>query len=181
MEKLLIKNTVLAGMPLNWEEEQEKFFAAKFKYEPQFEYAKNVNGYTGEPSFKYLDQATKIIDSFLKTYGSESKYLECFGKLYTDQEGVAEHINNYLADLGPEVKASAKLNFTSKNMAGASISYDNGSKFIKINYKLPIRYRETRITGLLHHEIGTHFIRRYNEVQQVWHNKREMYGLKSTL
>lgn len=35
--------------------------------------------------------------------------------------------------------------------------------------------------GVLHHEIGTHFIRRFNEVQQVWHGKRKKYGLKSCM
>jgi len=35
--------------------------------------------------------------------------------------------------------------------------------------------------GVLHHEIGSHFLRRFNEVQQVWHNERKKYGLKSTV
>lgn len=35
--------------------------------------------------------------------------------------------------------------------------------------------------GVLHHEIGTHFIRRLNETQQIWHGKRKKYGLKSCI
>jgi hypothetical protein len=46
---------------------------------------------------------------------------------------------------------------------------------------VPIEYREGRITGVLHHEIGTHFLRRFNEIQQPWHGKRKKYGLKSCI
>ena len=35
--------------------------------------------------------------------------------------------------------------------------------------------------GVLHHEIGTHFLRRLNETMQVWHGKRKKYGLKSCI
>ena len=35
--------------------------------------------------------------------------------------------------------------------------------------------------GVLHHEIGSHFLRRFNEVQQPWHNERKKFGLKSTV
>ena len=35
--------------------------------------------------------------------------------------------------------------------------------------------------GVLHHEIGSHYLRRFNEVQQEWHNHRKKYGLKSAI
>jgi len=35
--------------------------------------------------------------------------------------------------------------------------------------------------GVLHHEIGSHFLRRFNEVQQPWNNKRKEWGIKSTV
>jgi len=37
------------------------------------------------------------------------------------------------------------------------------------------------MVGVLHHEIGSHFLRRFNEVQQPWHNERKKFGLKSTV
>ena len=46
---------------------------------------------------------------------------------------------------------------------------------------MPIQYREGRILGVLHHEIGSHFCRRFNEVQQVWHNERKKFGLRSSI
>ena len=56
------------------------------------------------------------------------------------------------------------MNFSSKIVAATSVTYDNTPK-IKINIQVPIEYREGRIQGVLNHEIGTHFIRRMNEVQ----------------
>lgn len=35
--------------------------------------------------------------------------------------------------------------------------------------------------GVLHHEIGSHFLRRFNEVQQPWHNERKKFGIKSCI
>lgn len=34
---------------------------------------------------------------------------------------------------------------------------------------------------MLHHEIGSHYLRRFNECQQEWHNHRKKYGLKSAI
>lgn len=46
---------------------------------------------------------------------------------------------------------------------------------------MPIQYRVGRILGVLHHEIGSHFLRRFNEVQQPWHDERKKFGLKNTV
>lgn len=35
--------------------------------------------------------------------------------------------------------------------------------------------------GVLHHEIGTHFLRKYNEKFQCWYKKREKYELKNCI
>ena len=41
-----------------------------------------------ETSFEYLPEAIKIMEKFLATYGSESKYFETEGKLITSEEEV---------------------------------------------------------------------------------------------
>ncbi len=35
--------------------------------------------------------------------------------------------------------------------------------------------------GVLHHEVGTHFLRKYNEKNQVWYKKRDKYELKNCI
>ena len=173
-------------MPANWAEEEKKFFDANFEYDPQFVYDspatnKRFLKMFPAPKFEYLPQAKQIIDKFLETYGSESNYFETEGAQLTEKEQVEKYIHDYLDELGPEVKSVARINFSSKNVASTSVTYDNWTNKIRINVQLPIQYREGRMLGVLHHEIGSHFLRRFNEVQQVWHNERKKFGLKSTV
>jgi len=46
---------------------------------------------------------------------------------------------------------------------------------------LPITHREKRILSVLDHEIGTHFIRKFNERKQPWAQNRNNYNLKNCL
>ena len=75
------KNKLLATMPANYEEEEKKFFDSGCEYNPQFEYdspATNRRFLKMFPAPKYelLEKSKKIMDTFLKTYGSESVYHE---------------------------------------------------------------------------------------------------------
>jgi len=42
---------------------------------------------------------------------------------------------------------------------------------------LPIDYSEGRIMGVMHHEIGTHFVRKFNDKHQIWNGKRAVFNL----
>jgi len=42
---------------------------------------------------------------------------------------------------------------------------------------IPITYRIDNINGVFNHEIGTHFLRKYNDVKQIWYRKRKTYKL----
>ena len=117
------------------------------------------------PNYEYLPQAINIIDALIEVYGSESNYFDTEGKLITEREEVKKHIDEYLEELGPEIKAISSVNFSTNYVASTSISFNNYTEKISINVKVPIEYREGRIKGILHHEIGTHLIRRFNEMQ----------------
>ena len=41
----------------------------------------------------------------------------------------------------------------------------------------PVEYRKNTIRGVLNHEIGTHFIRKYNEQFQKWYHCRKKYNI----
>lgn len=125
-------------MPDNWEEEERKFFEANGDYDPQFVYDypsinKRFIKMFPEPKYDYIDHAKKILDKFLETFGSESKYLATEGRKLTEKEEVEKIINDYLDDHGPEVKSVAKINFSTKNVATTSVTYDNWSSTIRIN------------------------------------------------
>ena len=54
-----------------------------------------------EPDGQYLEIAKKILDSFLKEYGTESNYLNAEGKKL-DQDETHNYITEYLQALGVE-------------------------------------------------------------------------------
>ena len=128
-------------MPANWEEEERKFFEAVDNgepYDPQFLYDspatnKRFLKMFPAPKYEYIDQATKIIDTFLKTYGSHSKYLERQGRLLTEREEVEARIFEYLDELGEDVRSVSRVNFSAKNVAATSVTYDNWTSKIRIN------------------------------------------------
>jgi hypothetical protein len=55
------------------------------------------------------------------------------------------------------------LNFQRNKVVPTSVTHDPKGGKSKINIGLPIEYREGRIQGVLHHEIGTHYLRKHNE------------------
>lgn len=134
-------NKILASMPANWEEEERKFFEAREKgenYDPQFLYDspatnKRFLKMFPAPKYEYMETATKIINAFLKSYGTHSNYQEILGEVIQDQEEVKDIINEYLEELGEEVVKVARVNFSSKNVAATSVTYDNWSSKIRIN------------------------------------------------
>jgi len=132
-----------------------------------------------KPKKELLGIATKIMDAFLEFYGSESAYFATEGRIITDQEETEEIFNSYLEE--HNILEHAVINFSKNIVAPTSVTWDNHSSKIKINVGLPIEYREGRIRGVLHHEIGTHFIRRMNETKQVWFGKRKKFGLRSCI
>ena len=110
-----------------------------------------------------MEIAKKILDSFLKEYGSESNYLDCEGKKL-DQEETHKYIKDYLQALGVEEWIS--INFQKNQVAPTSVTHDPKTGKCKMNIKLPCEYREGRMIGVLDHEIGTHFLRKHNEKLQ---------------
>lgn len=61
------------------------------------------------------------------------------------------------------------------------MTHDPKSGKCKMNIKLPVEYREGRMLGVLDHEIGTHFLRKHNEKNQIWYKKRDKYDLKTCI
>jgi hypothetical protein len=50
-----------------------------------------------------------------------------------------------------------------------------------MNIRLPVEYRADRMINVLHHEIGTHFIRRINDKKQKWYGKKDKYDIRSCI
>lgn len=70
-------------------------------------------------------------------------------------------MSNYIKELGFEDEL--ELNFQPNLITRTSITYDPKMCTNKVNVRIPVNYRRDNILGVLDHEVGTHFMRRYNE------------------
>ena len=68
--------------------------------------------------------------------------------------------------------------FSNNAVAPTSVVHDGKTGKSKICISMPIQYREKRMIGVMHHEIGTHFLRKYNDKYQIWWGKRKQFEMK---
>ena len=59
-----------------------------------------------------------------------------------------------------------------------TISEDGELKGV-LTANLPITYRRNEIEGVFNHEIGTHYLRKYNDRKQIWYKNKKAYNLKN--
>jgi len=62
-------------------------------------------------------------------------------------------------------------------VARATTSHDFVKNVSTLYIRTPAQFNENTFGGLLNHEIGTHFLRRHNEVKQIWFGRRIAYKL----
>lgn len=162
--------------PLNKAEEKKKFFFDSL-YNPQFIYSARISdrdkGQYGEVSDEFLPKAEKILQTVLKKWGNESVFLaEAEGELMTREE-VQRVTIDYLRTNKIENKVQVK--FTLGQVSPASM---NGNL---LSFRLPIAERTKRLEGTLHHEVGTHYFRRLNDLKQPWFGHKEKLGFRNHL
>eukprot|EP01022_Parablepharisma_sp_SALTPOND_P031761 TRINITY_DN815_c0_g1_i1.p1 TRINITY_DN815_c0_g1~~TRINITY_DN815_c0_g1_i1.p1 ORF type:complete len:448 (+),score=46.27 TRINITY_DN815_c0_g1_i1:6786-8129(+) len=170
--------------PLNLEEEEDAFFKSGCKINPQFTYQKPKLASRFLKSFKkpdgtVLPLAVKVIEAFLKTYGSESNFLSTDGGDVLTLGETKEVFQKYIDELN--LTSYLKLDFSYNTVSPTTISHDSKTGQSIITIGLPIEYRKNRIAGVLNHEIGTHFLRNYNDQYQPWCGARKKHRLKNYL
>ena len=79
-----------------------------------------------------------------------------------------------------DIKNLISYRFTHKTISPTTIVHKPKGR-AEIVVALPIQYRKGSILGLLHHEVGTHFLRKFNDRRQVWYEKRKKFKLKKYL
>ncbi|HSW89570.1 MAG TPA: tyrosine/phenylalanine carboxypeptidase domain-containing protein [Patescibacteria group bacterium] len=158
--------------PINKEAEKKKFFFDP-NYNPQFIYPEPITKeellHYGPIEDTYLAKAEHILNTVLKKYGTETKYLEETGGKTLTRPEVEKQIQDYLVKNGLEklVQVHFSSNIISRTLVDKHDLY----------LRLPINYRENAFVGVLDHEIGTHIIRRINDERQPWLHNREKYNL----
>lgn len=173
-----------AARPTNAVEEKGKFFSSEEEnYEPQFMYklpppvllqALRRYSHRVEVETRYVPHALRILRTLLQQYGSYSRYEEQNGGEVLSEGEARSIVNEYLARHG--VEDEIKVTFDPQLVASAS--FKKGSQELKVR---PHGLRRNWIQGMLHHEIGTHYLRDRNDKLQPWareRNGRKKYRLE---
>ncbi|MEO8581606.1 MAG: tyrosine/phenylalanine carboxypeptidase domain-containing protein [Patescibacteria group bacterium] len=159
--------------PVNKEEEKKKFLFDQ-QYNPQFKYDHEftVQEYEkfGQISDQYLKQAKSIIDSVIKKYGSERKFLEEVEGPIITREEVESILHEYIKE--NKIEQHFKVTFTRNVVSRTAMDQD------EMKIRLPIEYRKHAFQGILNHEIGTHYFRTLNDRLAPWHDKRGEFGMR---
>ena len=165
--------------PTNTIDQQEYFFKNNCAVNPVLSYSHSSQSeYTSKfkVSSKYLLEATNILNNCLRDFKTESNYFEADGGRLLSKDETVECFNKYMNDLG--LINMLTINFSNEAIAPTAINYNPKTNKCVATVALPIFYRENRISGVLHHELGTHLLRSLNDKKQVWNNKRKKWSLK---
>lgn len=162
--------------PTNLEQEKQKFLFDP-NYNPQFEYAERIDAQKllrhGDVSEEYITAAVRILDTVLAQYGGESNYLTSEKGEKLNREQSVAVIQDFLRQ--NRLEDMIHLSFSRHYSARTSLKRI-GTNFV-LQLRTPVEYREKSLQGMLHHEIGTHFFRWMNEMEQPWFQYRSDFGL----
>jgi len=175
-------DVVGAARPTNAESERVKFFSGEEEnYEPQFVYKlppplllQALRKYSAavQVETRYVPHALRILRTLLQHYGSYERYEEANGGEVLAECEARSIVNEYLGRQGAEIKVI----FDPHLVARASFTKKAGHLRIR-----PQGLRRNWIQGMLHHEIGTHYLRDRNDKMQPWareRNGRKKYRLE---
>ncbi len=141
--------------PLNQEEEQSKFFALQGHYDPVFHYCvKQIRVGFKTPHSEYVGLARKIVEAY------REEYLDQFvrDQEYLTEAEIRTRFDSYVAAL--QVQNQLSIKFCTNLAVPACIQYSAQKSVVMV--RQPVRYTAQHITGVFHHEIGTHFVRKAN-------------------
>ncbi|XP_069870367.1 putative tyrosine carboxypeptidase MATCAP2 isoform X2 [Dipodomys merriami] len=155
--------------PINLEKEKLRFFKSDYTYNPQFEYANsalpNVLAKHGNASNRFLKQSIRIMELTLQKYGSYEKFEQATGGSLLSKPRIWSHVRKYMLKEG--CLGEIVVHLTEDLLSRASMTVVNGCPTLTINVSTA---REHWLEGMLRHEIGTHYFRGINNLQQPWGN-----------
>ncbi|XP_069317697.1 putative tyrosine carboxypeptidase MATCAP2 isoform X2 [Eulemur rufifrons] len=165
--------------PTNLEKEKLRFFKSDYTYNPQFEYANpalpSVLAKHSNASDRFLKQSINIMELTLQKYGSYEKFEQATGGSLLSKPRIWSHVRKYMMKEG--CLGEIVVHLTEDLLSRASMTVVNGCPTLTINVSTA---REHWLEGMLRHEIGTHYFRGINNLQQPWNswNGRKKHELK---
>ncbi|XP_059123501.1 putative tyrosine carboxypeptidase MATCAP2 isoform X3 [Peromyscus eremicus] len=155
--------------PTNLEKEKLRFFKSDYTYNPQFEYANptlpGVLAKYSNASDRFLKQSINIMALTLQKYGSYEKFEQATGGSLLSKTRIWSHVRKYMVKEG--CLGEIVVHLTEDLLSRASMTVVNGCPTLTINISTA---REHWLEGMLRHEIGTHYFRGINNLQQPWNN-----------
>ena len=152
--------------PLNTAEAREAFLASPIKAAPAFRYkasARRRRKRLAEfPVHRALyKDALRIVEATIRTHGSYTKYMNRVWGSVVSMEQAGAFFRRYLKQMG--LDGQLQVRFSASAVAGTSV----GTKWITL--KDPSTQRTNRLRSTCDHELGTHYLRRWNDQHQPWH------------
>ncbi|KAK1880689.1 putative protein KIAA0895 [Dissostichus eleginoides] len=158
--------------PSNVEKEKAKFFKSDFNYNPQFEYSNPVPPLVlarhSIASDRFLTQAVNIMELALQRYGSYEKFEQATGGNLLSKSRVCHNVKKYMEKEG--CVGEIVVQVTEDLLSRASMTVVNSRPTLTINI---CSAREHWLEGMLRHEIGTHYFRGLNNLQQPWSSAKD--------
>ncbi|XP_004607014.2 putative tyrosine carboxypeptidase MATCAP2 isoform X1 [Sorex araneus] len=155
--------------PSNLEKEKLRFFKSDYAYNPQFEYANpslpSVLAKHSQASDRFLKQSINIMELTLQKYGSYEKFEQATGGSLLSKTRIWSHVRKYMVKEG--CMGEIVVHLTEDLLSRASMTVVNGCPTLSINVSTA---REHWLEGMLRHEIGTHYFRGINNLQQPWNS-----------
>nr|XP_048302579.1 uncharacterized protein KIAA0895 homolog isoform X3 [Myodes glareolus] len=155
--------------PTNLEKEKLRFFKSDYTYNPQFEYANpalpGVLAKHSNASDRFLKQSINIMELTLQKYGSYEKFEQATGGSLLSKSRIWSHVRKYMVKEG--CLGEIVVHLTEDLLSRASMTVVNGCPTLTINISTA---REHWLEGMLRHEIGTHYFRGINNLQQPWNS-----------
>ncbi|XP_075900132.1 microtubule-associated tyrosine carboxypeptidase 1 isoform X2 [Nelusetta ayraudi] len=170
---------LVALRPLNLEQEKHKFFDSSFSYEPQFEYMqpepKSVLEKYCDGSGLFLEQAVGIMECVLRKFSSYENFEEATGGSVLPKSQVWAAVRKYLQKEGCTGEVVVRL--SDELLSQAVMVVESCRPTLTINLA---GARQHWLEGMLRHEIGTHYLRGFNNNLQPWATSegRKQMGLK---
>ncbi|XP_032498140.1 uncharacterized protein KIAA0895 homolog isoform X4 [Phocoena sinus] len=165
--------------PTNLEKEKVRFFKSDYTYNPQFEYANpslpSVLAKHSNATDRFLKQSINIMELTLQKYGSYEKFEQATGGSLLSKTRIWSHVRKYMMKEG--CMGEIVVHLTEDLLSRASMTVVNGCPTLTINV---CTAREHWLEGMLRHEIGTHYFRGINNLQQPWNSwtGRKKHDLK---
>ncbi|XP_023984729.1 putative tyrosine carboxypeptidase MATCAP2 isoform X3 [Physeter macrocephalus] len=169
--------TVLPPKPKNERKVKRRHFSTLPKPKPQPQLSRSFekgDDFSGKkfcilsaikPTNLEKEKSINIMELTLQKYGSYEKFEQATGGSLLSKTRIWSHVRKYMMKEG--CMGEIVVHLTEDLLSRASMTVVNGCPTLTINV---CTAREHWLEGMLRHEIGTHYFRGINNLQQPWNS-----------